>query len=771
MVTLIQSLASRFRHPVAIIAVLGCAISGAVFFQLVELSAQANVDLYRRAAHNRLNAIQRLADTDLALVRGVAQSLELAPAEMDETQSRRWLCPFAGDSHDIRLFGYWPLAPGQDGTDSIALHNCRPATATGDQLVVLERNARWQKFLDQSAASGEPVLTPAFQPQIEGQDGAVSLIVMPVRVDGQLRGHAVAALEYSRVLERAISRFESYGIHVGLTEWTPGEPERTLAFHQSRRAAESMLPKKNVSAAESALGSVTTTVNVGGRRWLGYCLPVPEAIHPEVKAGIGPLLFGLLLTALLCLYLRTAQNRRRQVESLVAERTRELAAARDQAVEALEVKSVFLATVSHEVRTPLNGVVGLTDLLADTPLNAEQRDLVDNLRGSAAGLMVIVNDILDLSRIEAGKFPLAQEPFDLLAVIDQATRLFAGQARQKGLELSCSVPDEVCLRLQGDAIRLGQIMANLVSNSVKFTHQGSVRVTAEPVERTAEQVQIRISVRDTGIGIDPGVAGRLFQPFTQADGSAARRHGGTGLGLAISRGLAQLMGGDVGFESRPGYGSHFWVMIRLPLAEPAAPTAAADPRSATAVATEPVGGGQPAEAVGETVGETPVARTKAGPSRSALPQQAAAQVLLVEDNPINQRVALGLLKKLGYQAQAVDGGEAAVTAVRDGSYDLILMDCQMPEMDGYEATAAIRDLPAPASLTPIIALTANSMPGDRERCLAAGMDDYLSKPVQLTRLAETLERWQGEACGSVPDDPTVPTQPGNPGVDNATVVK
>jgi CheY-like chemotaxis protein len=384
--------------------------------------------------------------------------------------------------------------------------------------------------------------------------------------------------------------------------------------------------------------------------------------------------------------------------------------------------------------------------------------------------MVIVNDILDLSRLEAGKFSLAREPFDLLAVIDQSTRLFAGQARQKGLELSCSVPDEACVRVVGDAGRLGQIMANLVSNALKFTYQGSVRVTAEQVEKIAEQVQIRISVRDTGIGIDPGVAGRLFQPFTQADGSAARRYGGTGLGLSISRGLAQLMGGDVGFESRPGHGSHFWVMIRLPLAELAAPTTAAVPQQAEAVATEPVDGGQPKEAVGETVGETPVAQTKAGPTRPLMPQQ-AAQVLLVEDNPINQRVALGLLKKLGYQAQAVDGGEAAVTAVREGSYDLILMDCQMPEMDGYEATAAIRDLPAPASLTPIIALTANSMPGDRERCLAAGMDDYLSKPVQLTRLAETLERWQGEACGAVPDEPTAATQPGNPGVDNATVVK
>ncbi len=760
MVTLIQSLASRFRLPVAIIAVLGCAISGAVFFQLVELSAQANMDLYRRAAYNRLNAIQRLAETDLALVRGVAQSLELAPAEMEETQARRWLCPFAGDLHDIRLFGYRPLVPGPSGTDNIALHNCRPTT--GDQLVVLKSSARWQQFLDQSAASTEPLLTPAFQLQIEGQDGEVSLIMMPVRVDGQLRGHAVAALEYTRVLERAINRFESYGIHVGLTEWTPGEPERTLAFHQSRRAAEPARPMESVSAAESAVGSVTATVNVGGRRWLSYCLPVREVIQPDVKAGVGPLLFGLLVTGVLNFYLRAAQQRRSQLESLVAERTQELAAARDQAVKA---KSVFLATVSHEVRTPLNGVVGLTDLLADTPLNAEQRDLVENLRGSASSLMVIVNDILDLSKMEAGKFSLTGEPFHLASVIEQATRLFAGQASCKGLELSCVMPGEVRLHVNGDAVRLGQIVSNLVGNAVKFTHQGSVRVTAELMEKLADQVQIRISVRDTGIGIDPDSAGRLFQPFAQVDGSAARRHGGTGLGLAISRGLAQLMGGDVGFESRRGHGSHFWVMIRLPLVKGAAGRLVEPP---VAIGTDPEGVASSQEAILEAQG----GKTHAAPSRLGQPAHAAAQVLLVEDNPINQRVALGLLKKLGYQAQAVDGGEAAVVAVRDGSYDLVLMDCQMPEMDGYEATAAIRDLPAPASLTPIIALTANSMPGDRERCLAAGMDDYLAKPVQLARLSETLERWQGEA--RLPEGNRLEGRPGwtgNSGVDNATVVK
>ncbi|MCX6591287.1 MAG: ATP-binding protein, partial [Acidobacteria bacterium] len=609
MLTRLQRLAVRLRHPIVISAIVGCALSVAASRALINVGGAAKVDLYRRAANNRLTTIQRLAETDLALVRSVAQSLELAPPGMNETHARRWLCPFAGDSHDLRLFGFLPLSSSTGLADSIALHNCRPAA--GDQRVVLETNRRWKKFLDQSTASGQPVLTPAFRPEIEGQTGAVSLILMPVLDRGRLRGHAVAALEYSRVVERAVARFESYGVHVGLTEWTPGEPERMLAFHQSRRAETRIQPLETVIEAETASGSVTTTVNVGGRRWLGYCLPVPEVVQPEPSAGLGALVFGLFATAMLCLYLRSMQARTRVVEKLVTHRTQELAAARDQAVEASKLKSDFLATVSHEVRTPLNGVMGLTDLLAETPLNGDQRDLVDSLRGSATSLMVILNDILDLSKMEAGKFSLASEPFDLPAVVEQATQLFAGQAAKKGLSLSCQLPDEVCLRLEGDAGRLGQVLSNLVGNAVKFTNQGMVSVSVELLARQAEVAEFCISVRDTGIGIDPVLGRKLFQPFTQVDASSARRHGGTGLGLAICRELTEMMGGQIMATSAPGMGSTFTAILPLKRVARAAPK----PRRAT------------------------VGRIKPAERRRSLQAEARElRVLAAEDNPMNQLV-------------------------------------------------------------------------------------------------------------------------------------
>ena len=380
---------------------------------------------------------------------------------------------------------------------------------------------------------------------------------------------------------------------------------------------------------------------------------------------------------------------------------------------ASRAKSDFLANMSHEIRTPLNGVVGMLQLLAGTPLDAGQRRYASVAVASAKSLLTLINDILDFSKIEAGKLELEHLPFDLAELAEQAVAILSVRAGEKGLAVSCAVDPAVAHRRVGPGDRVRQVLVNLLGNAVKFTAAGSVtlRVTmgdpaGDPAGHAADL--IRFAVTDTGVGIPPDRLDRLFKSFSQVDASTTRKYGGTGLGLAISRQLAELMGGAVGVESTVGVGSTFWFTARLPA--DAQPAAAAEP---TAVPSTP-----PAAA-------------------AAVP--AGRRVLVAEDNEVNQMVVGEMLRRLGYAADLVGDGRAAVEAFVRGGYDLVLMDCQMPEMDGFAATAAIRAEGGPR--VPIVALTANALAGDRERCLAAGMDDYLTKPIDAGALAEKLARW------------------------------
>ena len=436
-------------------------------------------------------------------------------------------------------------------------------------------------------------------------------------------------------------------------------------------------------------------------------------------------------------YYNFLQNQKDILEKEVASRTEALTRSQHQLREAMlratrlaqkaeqasEAKSDFLAKMSHELRTPLNGIIGMAEIALSTGMDDHQRQMLQIIDRESNALLRIINDILDFSKVEAGKMEIENRAFNLGTLLNEVADTMVPQARQKGLELTTHLPPGIPTRLKGDAMRIKQVLLNLAGNALKFTHQGEIRISGTLKMKTGQQAHIELSVKDTGIGIPLEKQAAIFEGFTQADQSTTRKYGGTGLGITISQQLVALMGGELSLESRENVGTTFRFTLALD-------------RQPAGTEQHPDAPGAPSEADDETT------------------YQMDGRILLVEDYATNQIVASKHLTAAGLQVDIAENGQRAVDAYQQHDYDLILMDVQMPVMDGYEATAAIRGLEAekssrsldgqvPRHPTPIIAMTANALKGDRDRCLAAGMDDFITKPIKRKSLLRAVSQWLG----------------------------
>ena len=464
----------------------------------------------------------------------------------------------------------------------------------------------------------------------------------------------------------------------------------------------------NRSSAKAAVEMMALVMEKGSHRFEwehqtidGQIFPV-EVLQGLIRSGDEDLIF---------VQFHDISDRKRGQIAL-EDATRKAQMMVQQATEASKVKDEFLANMSHEIRTPMNGVIGMTDLLMDTDLNGEQKKYIKILRSSGEAMLVVINDIFDFSKIEAGKIELEDVAFDIISVISDFSELMKASAAKQNLHWRYTIDDSISQHLQGDPGRLRQILTNLAGNALKFTSEGWIHLRVERVEENDSSVHLRFSIQDTGIGIPANRTSRLFKAFSQVDSSTNRKYGGTGLGLTISKKLVEMMGGQIGVQSVEGEGSTFFFTLALRKQDLETVRAFEDVLSEVNDASGPL----------------------------------ELDVLVAEDNLTNQIVISRILKKMGCTVTVVSNGLEAVQILKTETFDLVLMDCMMPEMDGYEATQAIRDESSGVlnQAIPIIALTANALDGDRQNCLASGMNDYVAKPLNKVALRAALLRVQSD---------------------------
>ena len=691
------------------------------------------------ASENRVSAVRRELEANLVALRALRAYLEISPSPMDESSFAGFAQRLIGAHSSVRSLEWVPRVERQDrrrfeaGLGGHFIFEGDPAKPrraperpfylptqfvypmffrTG-VVIGFDVNASpgCRRALALTQKTGEPALTEKYPVVEQTADGYGVIAFMPVyrRVgggDGEpvLAGFAASVTQVPDVVESGLRRISPRGLDLYVFDRSAPPAKQLLYYHPSPTGT-----KHGAVASEPLLANTIheqISVSLGGRDWSFVFVPTPEFIsaqhswRPWILLAIGSL---LTIAVVLYLLLHVSHTKRtlgllNSLENL----NRQLATARDEALEASRSKSQFLANMSHEIRTPMNGVLATTELVLDTGLTSEQRELISACHVSGQQLLAILNDILDLSRCESGKLTLEQVPFGLHSEVISVMKLYSVIAQQKGVALNLHWSDEAPEWVRGDPTRLRQVLSNLMSNALKFTDDGWVSLTVSSDSLSHVRARVRFIVEDTGIGISTETIPNLFSPFVQGDGSTTRRYGGTGLGLAICKQLVALMGGSIEVHSQPGKGSRFVVHVEFERADP----------------------------VPQIVDR--------GAGRASLPRR--LHVLVAEDNPVNQLVAQRLLERHGCSVDVVATGTAAVLRHQVEKYDLILMDCQMPELDGYEAARLIRTVNH-QDRVPIIALTAQAFPGDRERCIAAGMDDYVCKPINAAQFIATVRRW------------------------------
>jgi signal transduction histidine kinase/DNA-binding NarL/FixJ family response regulator len=492
-------------------------------------------------------------------------------------------------------------------------------------------------------------------------------------------------------------------------------PESTAQLFSGNPRSLRVAPGHYVSWAEAAIeggpvGRVAVVVSTAR-------LKAGDELKRKIlfSAGVGGVVAFLFALLFVSLYIgpiiRVTENAFSKLEKTTA-----------KALEAARLKSEFLANMSHEIRTPMNGVLGMIELLSRTGLDEKQKRYLGTLQTSAGGLMSVLNDILDFSKIEAGKMELREENCRVRALVDEVTELFAARAELRGVRIEASVEADVPSQVEADTERVRQVLSNLVGNAVKFTESGTISVRALVEDTKAQMLQLRFEVKDTGIGIEPALQGKLFEAFSQVDGSLTRKHGGTGLGLAICKQLVALMKGRIGVSSELGKGSTFWFVLPLRRLEST--------------------GSLVLPSANESKPFAPPPSSKSSGTR---------KILVAEDNPINQEVIREVLSELGYEAFIVENGREALGALEQEAYPLVLMDCQMPELDGYGAAREVRRRETGQRRIPLIAVTAHAFEGERQKALSAGMDDYVTKPISAGVLSEVIEKWWPKSFSREPE--------------------
>ena len=720
----------------------GALLTGVSFY---ESRRQENLAFHQDlsvAAENRVSAIRRELEANLVALRALQAYLEISP--MDEASFAGFAQRLIGAHSSVRSLEWVPRVERQDrqrfeaGLGGHFIFEGDPAKPrraperpfylptqfvyplffrTG-VVIGFDVNASpgCRRALALTQKTGEPALTEKYPVVEQTADGYGVIAFLPVyrRVADNsgpvLAGFAASVTQVPDVVESGLRSINPRSLDLYVFDRSAPAAKQLLYYHPSPSGT-----RRGAVASEPLLANTLheqISVSVGGRDWSFVFVSTPEYIsassswRPWILLGIGSF---LTIAVVLYLLLHVSHTKRTLgLLNTLENVNRQLSAARDEALEASRSKSQFLANMSHEIRTPMNGVLATTELVLDTGLTTEQRELISACHVSGQQLLAILNDILDLSRCESGKLTLEQVPFDLHSEVISVMRLYNVIAQQKGVALNLHWSNGAPEWVRGDPTRLRQVLSNLLSNALKFTDDGSVnlRVSSDSINPAPagsnSKARMRFLIEDTGVGIPPRTLPQLFSPFVQGDGSTTRRYGGTGLGLAICKQLVALMGGSIDVHSEPGKGSCFVVHVEFERADPVKP-------------------------IVEHV-----------PDRASLPRR--LHVLVAEDNPVNQLVAQRLLERHGCSVDVVATGTAAVLRHQVEKYDLILMDCQMPELDGYEAARLIRTVNH-QDRVPIIALTAQAFPGDRERCIAAGMDDYVSKPINAAQFIATVRRW------------------------------